>query len=201
MRGSFWSSRRRRSGAGVRRPNLACRERAPEAAQRGEDDRALRGREVAEDRPEPFATVGLGLGQRSKAGRRRLDEDEATVVGDARTLDEPMLLHAIDDPRRVRERDPDELGQPAHRHRAVVLEQPQDVELAHAHMALDELAHGVAAQLADPAVDFCQDGFDRRGPGLRAGARPGRSLADTSHGMKHSSEVNDFVNLNDLPTT
>ena len=57
-------------------------------------------------------------------------------------------------------------------HLAMVLEQPQDVHLAHAHVALDEAAHGGAAQLADPATDFCQDGVDVGGlVGWLAGAR------------------------------
>jgi hypothetical protein len=82
-----------------------------------------------------------------------------------------------------------------------MLEQPQDMELPHAHVALDELAHGVAAELPDPAADFCQDGLDRRGPGLPGGARVRRSLVDTSHVVKHSIDLNDFVNVNDLPMT
>ena len=45
-------------------------------------------------------------------------------------------------------------------HLAVMLEQPQDVHLAHAHVALDQPAHRGAAELADPATDFCQDGLD-----------------------------------------
>ena len=76
---------------------------------------------------------------------------------------------------------PDELGEPAHRHRAVVLEQPQDMQLAHAHVALDEPAHRVAAQLSDPAADFCQDGLDRRRVGRGAAGWLGGSVADTSH--------------------
>ena len=89
----------------------------------------------------------------------------------------------------------EELGEPAHRHLAVVLEQPQDVHLAHAHVALDEPAHRGAAQLADPAADFCQDGFDVGGP-RRGGGAAGGSVADTSHDVKHSTDMNDFVNVN-----
>jgi hypothetical protein len=94
-----------------------------------------------------------------------------------------VLLHPIDDPGGIRERDVEQVREPAHRHRPVVLEQPQDVHLRHADVALDELAHRRALELADPPIDFCQDGVDRRG------------CIDTSHVVKHSTDVNDFVNV------
>jgi hypothetical protein len=78
-----------------------------------------------------------------------------------------------------------------------VLEQPQDVHVAEAHVALDKPAHGGAAQLANPAADFCQDGLDcGRRPRI-GGGFAGWVLADTSHNVKHSSGVNDFVNQKD----
>jgi hypothetical protein len=143
--------------------------------------------------------VRLGLGQCPEAGRGRLDEHEPTIVGHARALDEPVLLHPIDDPGRIRDGHADELCEAAHRHRAVVLEQPQDMQLAHAHVALDEAAHRVAAQLTNPRPDFCQDGLGGRPVGLVVrgvgGIRADRLIADSSHVVKHCIDVNDFVNI------
>jgi len=79
----------------------------------------------------------------------------------------------------------------------VMLQQPQDVHVAEAHVALDQTAHRGAAELADPAADFCQDGLDRR-RAARLGGRGFAGLpADTSHYLKHSSGMNDFVNQKD----
>ena len=85
----------------------------------------------------------------------------------------------------------------AHRHGAVVLQQPQDVHVAEAHVALDQPAHRGAAQLADPTADFCQDGLDRCRTGRFGGSGFNVLPADTSHYLKHSSGMNDFVNQKD----
>jgi hypothetical protein len=82
----------------------------------------------------------------------------------------------------------------------MVLEQPQDMELAHADVALDEAPHGVAAELTDPAADFCQDGLNGRTRGLVLagswGVAADTLLASPSRHLKHSSDVDDLVNIN-----
>ncbi len=179
------------------------REGPSEASKGFEDDRPLRGGQAPDHRAHAGALVALGLRQRLTPGGRRLDQDEAPIVGDADALDEVVRLHPVDEPCRVRHRDAEELGEAAHRHRTVVLEEPQDVELAHADLALDEAAHRGAAELADPAADFCQDGVDRR-LGRRflrrvdrvGGGRLGPGHAGTSHQVKHSTDVNDSVKIN-----
>ncbi len=81
------------------------------------------------------------------------DEDDPSVVRDADALDEASLFHPVDDPGRVAERNVEELGHPAHRQIAVMLEQPHDVHVGHADPGLDEAAGTRAAESRDHVVD------------------------------------------------
>ena len=54
-------------------------------------------------------------------GRGDPDEHDPAVARDADAFDEPSLLDPVDQTGRVRQRDVEHLGQPAHRHLAVAL--------------------------------------------------------------------------------
>ena len=58
----------------------------------------------------------------ARPARRDPDQDDPAVVRDADALDEPALLHPVDEPGGVRERHVQQVRQPAHRHLAVALE-------------------------------------------------------------------------------
>ena len=81
-------------------------------------------------------------------------------------FDETSLLDAIDQPGRVREGHVEHLGQPAHRHLAVALEQMHDVELRHADAEANQALAADAFELGHRRPEI---GDDR---GLRHG-RPG----------------------------
>ena len=122
--------------------------------------------------------------------RRDADEDDAPVVGHADALDEPSLLHPVDDPGGVAERDVEQLGEPAHRQVAVVLEQPHDVHVGHAHAGLDEAARTGAAESRDHVVDAGGDSSSaRRSPTLAA------PMVNSSHHVNNLPTGNDRVNM------
>ena len=71
----------------------------------------------------------------ASAGVGRVDQHDPTVVALASPLDEPALVHPVDDPGRARDRHVERLGELAHRQRAVGLEHRQDVQVDEAERA------------------------------------------------------------------
>ena len=68
--------------------------------------------------------------------RRRVNQHDPPVLGVVPSLDEASRLHPVDDAGHARDRDVEGLGEAAHRHRALGLEERQNVEVGHAHRAL-----------------------------------------------------------------
>ena len=97
---------------------------------------------------------------------RRLDEDDPPIVRRPHPFDQAVLGHSVDDPGRVRQGDVEELGDPAHRHRAVLLELPEDVNLGHADALLHELLGRGAAKFPERPADIGQDRPDQVVAGL-----------------------------------
>ena len=88
-------------------------------------------------------------------------EDDPPIIRRPDPFDQPMLGHPVDDPGRVRQGHVEDLGNPAHRHGAVLLELPQDVDLGHADALLDELLGRSTAKLAERPADIGQDRPDQ----------------------------------------
>jgi len=139
--------------------------------------------EVAEDGLQPVLLERLRLVEGPKSTLGDSDADDASVVRNADPLDQAALLHPIDDAGGVAVGDIEELGQPAHRKVSVVLEQPHDMHVGHAHSRLHEAAGAGAAESRDHVVDARGD------PGS------GRLGADSCCVGGNSSHV-----VNNLPT-
>src|SRR4051812_34725109 len=140
--------------------------------------------EMAEDRLEPIALDGLHLLERLDAARGDPDEHDPPVVRNPDALDETSLLHAIDDPGRVAERHVEQLRHPAHRQVAVMLEEPHDVHVGHAHAGLHEAAGASTPESGDHVVDPGGD------PGDELIGGSGWLGIDSSHDM-NSMPTND----------
>ena len=111
----------------------------------------------------------LDLVEEAAAGRGEPDEDDPAVVRDADPLDETALLHPVDEPGGVRQRDVEELGEAAHRELAGLFEAPHDVEMRHADPLLHEPTGRRAADQAHRAIQLVDDAGDRRPAGSRRG--------------------------------
>ena len=130
----------------------------------------------------------LHLVHEVEARLRRPDEDHAPVVGDADALDEPALLHPVDDPGRVRHRGVQDVGQVAHGHRVVVAQQRQDVKMGHADAEPDEPLGSGAAQDADTPGEIGKDRLGGMAP-----VRDGAGLDSGSHEVKYLPRTNSSV--------
>ena len=125
------------------RRRARCRRSRGDAAELG---RGRRSRTVAEE----LVAQGVARQHPSPAGVIRTRTTRRSS-GRAIALDEAALLHPVDEPGGVRERDVEQVGQPAHRHLAVVLEQVHDVELGHADAEPDAVARS-PTHLSSPSV-------------------------------------------------
>jgi hypothetical protein len=88
--------------------------------------------EPADGAEHHFALHELRLVDEVQAGLGGTHEHHPSVVGDPDAFDEAFLLHPVDDPRGAGHRGVQDLCQPAHRHRIVVPEQREHVEMGHA---------------------------------------------------------------------
>ncbi len=116
------------------------------------------------------------------------DEDDASVRGDAVALHEASLLHPIDDASGAGDRDIQHLGQVAHRHLAVAVEQVHDVELGHADALAEEAFAADTLELTHRRPEV---GDDR---GLGDGPRGARGRGDGSWHVNHHIHPNHLVN-------
>ena len=128
--------RRRARAADVARRQLATR-RAAHRPQPDEAGLRARRRSVA-----PAARASVLAAVRASRSRKtaspgvgRVDEDDPPVRRVVAALDEAALLHPVDDAGRAGDRDVERLGEPAHRQRALGLEDRQDVEVDEAERA------------------------------------------------------------------
>ena len=151
----------------------------------------LRRIEPADRADDDLALHQLGLVDEGEAGRGGPDEDDAAVVGHADALDEALLLHAVDDPGGARHRGVEDLGQAAHRHRVVVTQQREHVEMGHADPEPNQALRSRAAKGADGPAEVRERLVGRLLP-LRAGIR----VDSGSHVMKYLRHANSSVKRN-----
>jgi hypothetical protein len=151
--------------------------------------------EMAEDGLEPILLDGLDLIEGLGSAGRDADKDDASVVRHPDTFDETPLLHPIDDTGGIAERHVQQVGHPAHRQVAVVLEHPQDVHVRHADAKLHETTRAGASESTDDLVKAIDDAPDHFGRGIRG--CDGIDRIDSSHDMNNLSPGNHRVNRND----
>jgi len=130
--------------------------------------------EPADDLGHEVFLEQLGLAQGLPTAIADSDQDNAAVVGDANPVHEAALLHSVHDSGRARHGHVEDLGQPAHREVAVLLEDPHQVEVGHADPGTNEPDPGHAPELPDRAHEFGEDLADplagsRRGRAIRSG--------------------------------
>ena len=113
----------------------------------------------------------LGLVHEIEAGLRGPHEHDPPVVRDADALDEPALLHAVDDPGGARHRGVQDLGQAAHGHGIVVPEQREHVEMGHADAQPHESLRARTAERADGAPEAGDRLLGHTAGGRRRGCR------------------------------
>ncbi len=83
---------------------------------------------------------------------RGLDQDDAPVIGDADALNEPSLLHPVNDTGCVGEGHIEDVCKPSHRHGVVVAQQRQNVKMGHADAKPNQpLGPGAARGAQDAA--------------------------------------------------
>jgi hypothetical protein len=156
---------------------------------------------MAEDGLQPILLDGLDLIEGLGSAGRDTDQDDASVVRHADTLDETPLLHPIDDPGGIAERHVEQVGHPAHRQVAVVLEHPQDVHVRHADAELHEPARAGASETADDLVKAIDDAPDHLGRGVGGwggnAGYDGIARIDSSHDVNNLPSGNHRVNRND----
>jgi len=173
-----------------------CHDGLADVIECGHDPLKLRLVQLAQDRLDPVLLDGLDLLEGPQSAGREVDEDDPPVVGHPDPLDEPALLHAIDDARGVAERHVKEFGNVAHREVTVMLEEPHDVHMGHAHPGLHEPAGAGAAKSGDHVVDTRRDRRDRRL------VVPDRfSCIDSSHMVNNLADRDDQVNTDDSRNT
>jgi hypothetical protein len=134
--------------------------RFPEVGDRTEDPLESRRREAAQDRPEAILLDRLDLVADPGTLLGRSDEDDATIVRNPNAVDEAALGHPIHETGRVAQRHVEQLGEATHRDVAVMLENPQNVEVGHADAGLDHSPGSRASQAPDHLVELCSDLVD-----------------------------------------
>src|SRR5947208_40010 len=95
--------------------------------------------ETAEDLRESLAASLNDGGEHRGRRRSGMDDDHPSIVGVVPALDEPAPLHPVDDARRARDGNLEELCETAHGQRTVRIELVQDVEMDEAQRALVHL--------------------------------------------------------------
>ena len=155
---------------------VRARDGSPEVVERRHQPVELRLVELIEDPAERVALEHLDVGKDRSARRRQRDADHPAVLVVAAPLDEPALRHPVDEARRVRERDVERLGDPAHCHRAVPLEHREDVQVRHAHAPPEEALAAQALHLPEDEPELGDHlrgelgTVDPRGCGFGSGA-------------------------------
>lgn len=148
--------------------------------------------ELSKDALEAVLLDRLDLVERRDTARGDPDKDNSTIIRDPHPLDEALFLHPIDDPGGVAEGDVDQVRHPAHRELAMVLEDPQDVHVRHAHPELHEPARAGAAESRDDVVEPVDDPSDLRI--RRGGVRRSRAV-NSSHETNNLATGNHRVNI------
>ena len=128
-----------------REPLEACQ---VEPAQDAEDDVVADDLDVGEDLATPVADP---------------DQDHPAILRMPDALDEPMLLHPVDEARGVRVRDAQELGDAAHGQLAVAVEHGHEVQVRHRDAVAEEPFAADAAQFAQRRAKLGDDPFNERG--------------------------------------
>jgi hypothetical protein len=134
--------------------------RLAEIGDRPKNPLEARGGQAAEDRPEAILLDRLDLVPDPRTLLGRSDEDHTTIVRNADAVDEAALRHPIDKTRRVAQRHIEQVGEATHRDVAVMLENPQNVEVGHADAGLDHSPGSRAAKAADHLVELRSDLVD-----------------------------------------
>ena len=133
----------------------------------------------------------LHLVHERAAGVGGTHEHDPPVARDADALHESALLHAVDDPGRAGHRGVDDLRQAPHRHRLVVVEQRQDVEMGHAEAEPQEPLRCGATERSEGTAHVDEHRLD----GLASFGRRCRR-GGCSHGMKYLPWTNSCVKWN-----
>src|SRR3954447_15013182 len=128
------------------------------------DPRELVVVEALEDGTDQVAPEDIDVAEESIRGVGLPDQDDAAVVRKPDPLDVATLLEAIDDPGRVGERHIEQLGDPAHRHRTVMPEHREHVEMGHADPELHETLRADALELRERLAELGDEGLHRLAP-------------------------------------
>ncbi len=161
----------------------------PEIVERKGDASELHGIKVFEDLPQAILLDGLDRLERLDSRWCKADLHDAPIIRYPDPLDEAALLHPIDDAGGVAHGDVQEFGQVAHVQAAVVLEQPHDVHVGHAHAGLDKAPCARTSETRDHVVQVGHNRPDGRLVTLNSWSRINsthalNNLRDPMHGRQ-----------------
>jgi F420-dependent oxidoreductase-like protein len=145
--------------------------------------------EPAQDAHDEVVAQDLDVGQDLAAAVADADQHDAAIIGIPAAFHEPVLLHAIDESGRVRVRNAEELGDPAHGQLAVAVEHRHEVKVGHGHAPPDEPLAAHTAQLAQRRAKLGDDAVDERSAM--------RVEPISSGHANYSIPADDLVNLED----
>ena len=120
--------------------------------------------EPGEHSPHQVVTNDLDVGQNLPSALADPDEDHAAIVRVADTLDEPALLHPVDEAGGVRIGDVEQLRDAAHRQLPVAIQHRHQVEVAHRDALADQPFAGDTAKFANRRTELPDDGIDEGRP-------------------------------------
>lgn len=123
--------------------------------------------EPGEHSAHQIVTNNLDVGQNLPSSVADPDEDHAAVVRVADALDEPALLHPVDQASGVRIGHVKQLRDAAHRQLAVAIQHRHQMKVAHRDALPDQPLAGDTAELANRRAKLPDDGIDEGRPFAR----------------------------------